>query len=370
MYKQLPPPKWNGSKWVLSVMVDRQRKQFTSKTPKTAGKREVIDRALAWLDSLDGDKSAVFVSEAWRLFLEDYVNRKGENEQVIQLRSLGSLYVLPALGDVRCGKVTIEMLQAVINDARPHRKDKKVLSKKYLSNIKGTITTFCRWGTPRGYFKTDMSPMLYVPKSAETIGRTILQIGDIEKLFKNKCGYWYERALLLELLTGLRPGEVLGLKIEDYENGIIHVRRSISARKNVTPGKNKNATRCINLPPQAKALVIEQIQVIRQQVAYNNEGWLFPNKLGGQPTQTQLRRTWARMVKAHDLPSSSTPYSLRHTFYSHTEAYLPDRLIKTVFGHSSSTDSHKLYGEHIVDGELQEARDRLAVTPLYKSVGE
>ena len=80
MYKQLPPPKWNGSKWVLSVMVDRQRKQFTSKTPKTAGKREVIDRALAWLDSLDGDKSTVFVSEAWHLFLDDYVKRKGENE--------------------------------------------------------------------------------------------------------------------------------------------------------------------------------------------------------------------------------------------------------------------------------------------------
>ena len=368
MYKQLPPPKWNEKqgRWVLSVMIDRQRKQFTSQKPKAAGKREVIDRALTWLESLDGDKSQVCFSEAWELFITDYIKRKGENEQLIQLRSIGALYALPALSNIQCGKITVELLQAVINDARPHRKDKTKLSKKYLGNIKGVLTSFCRWATPRGYLKTDPSPLLYVPRSAETIGRTILQISDIEKLFSHRLGFWYERALLLEVLTGLRPGEVIGLKISDINNGVLHVRRSINARKQITQGKNKNATRCINLPQQANALVLEQIDMIKQLVA-NSDGWLFPNKLGGQPTQTQLRRTWARMVKAHGLPESSTPYSLRHTFYTHTEAYLPDRIIKTVFGHSSATDSHKLYGDHLIDGELTEARNRLEVTPLYNA---
>lgn len=368
MYKQLPAPKWDSKrkKWTLSVMIDRKRKQFTSTTPKTAGKREVIDRALEWLGDQDNNSAKRF-GDVWISFLNDYVQKRGENEQVIQLRSIGRVFLLPELAECQCGKITIDRWQAVINEARPQRRNKAKLSKKYLNNIKGAIVMFCRWALPRGYISMDPSAQLYVPASAETIGRTILQIEDIERLFSYRVGLWYERALLLEVLTGLRPGEILGLQIDDYHDGLLYIKRAINARGKVTPGKNKNATRCIKLPPQADALVVEQIETIRQLIAYNSEKWLFCNKLGGQPSQAQLRRCWNRLIKAHDLPESSTPYSLRHTFYSHTEAYLPERLIKTVFGHSGKTDSHKLYGDHVVDGEVQEASKRLEVTPLYEA---
>ena len=362
MYKQLPPPKWNGKKWVLSVMIDRRRKQFTSTTPKTAGKREVIDRALAWLEELDGDKSRVYFSEAWENFMSDYHRRKGENEQGRQLAILGALYVLPALGGVRCGKVTIEMLQAVINDARPQKRKGK-LSRKYLNNIKGCIVQFFRWATPRGYFKADYSSQLYIPREAETVGRTILQLSDIEKLFAHPVGLWYERALMLEVLTGLRPGEVLGLHRDDYKDGVLTIRRSINDRGEMTEGKNRNAQRVINCPDEVRDLIRDQL---RETKKLNSE-WLFCNKIGAKPCQQVYRRTWKRLCEVHGLPLSSTPYSLRHTFYTHTEAYIPDRLIKLVFGHSSTTDSHRLYGEHLLDGELQEASKRLAVTPLYKA---
>ena len=363
MYKQLPQPKWNGQKWVLSVMVDHKRKQFTSIRPKTAGKREVIDRALEWLDELDGDKSRVFFSEAWDIFLNDYYKRKGKNEQSRQIVTLGGLYLLPSLADVRCGKITIEMLQAIINEARP-KKRKGQLSKKYLSNIKGVIVQFCRWAAPRGYLKTDPSNQLYIPQSAQTVGRTILQLSDIERLFSKPVGLWYERALMLEVLTGLRPGEVLGLKRADYKNGVLTIRRSLNDRGEVTQGKNKNAQRVINCPDEVRDLISQQMTATK---SLGSE-WLFCNQIGDKACQQVYRRTWKKLCKIHRLPESSTPYSLRHMFYSHTEAYIPDRLIKMVFGHSSSTDSHKLYGDHLIDGELAEARDRLAVTPLYKAV--
>lgn len=368
MYKRLPVPKWDEKhgKWVLTVQKDGVRKQFVSRR-KTTGKKEVTERAAEWYAKQGTDnKGALKFAEVWALFLADYVNRNGENEQVVQLRSLGRVFILPALGCRPIGKLSIEDFQAVINEAKPQRK-RGQLSRKYLNNLKGGLVTFNKWALARDYMEKSLAGQLYVPASAKAVGRQILQIEDIERLFSDRVGLWYERALLLEVLTGLRPGELLGLQLDDYKDGCLYIHRAINARGKVTKGKNKNATRFIKLPPEAEALVIEQIQKIKQLVAYSKEKWLFCSKIGGTPSQVQLRRCWARLVAAHDLPEATTPYSLRHTFFTHTEAHLPDRLIKSVFGHSTKTDSHKLYGDHVLDGEVLEASRRLAVTPLYEA---
>lgn len=365
MYKQLPQPKWNGEKWVLSVMIDRKRKQFTSNIPRTQGKREVIDRALAWLEQQDGDRSHMFFSEAWANFMTDYLKRNGENEQSHQLTKIGSIFLVPALGGIRCEKLTIETLQRVINDARPQKR-KGTLSRKYLSNIKGCIVQFCRWAFPRGYIKIDVSSQLYVPKGTEPAEKTILQLDEIEKVFARPTGLWYERGLMLEILTGLRPSEILGLQRTDYDNGILTVRRGLNDRGEVTKGKNRNARRMINCPLEVRDLISAQMDATRDL----HSVWLFPNQIGDKPSQQVYRRTWKKICEIHGLPASSTPYCLRHTFYTHTESYIPDRLIKMVFGHSSATDGHNLYGNHLIDGELVEARNRLEVTPLYKTVAK
>ena len=87
-------------------------------------------------------------------------------------------------------------------------------------------------------------------------------------------------------------------------------------------------------------------------------------------TQEGLRRGWQRLCRAHGFPADTTPYSLRHTFYTHTEAFLPDRMIKMVFGHSEKTDSHALYGNHAIDGELKEAAKKLEITPIYQAAND
>ena len=364
MYKRLPVPKWDdkNKKWILAVQVDGVRKQFVSRK-KTGGKKEVTERAAAWVSTQGReDKTARKFADVWALFLDDYQNKKGENEQLLQLRSLGRVFIVPALGSRPIGKLSIDDFQAVINDAKPQRR-RRPLSRKYLNNLKGALVTFNKWATARDYMEKSLAGQLYVPASAQTVGRSILQIKDIERLFASRLGLTYERGLLLEVLTGLRPGEVLGLYREDYKDGCLFIRRAINARGKITEGKNRNAARVLDLPEEVRQIVEEQLTA----TASLGSVWLFPNSIGGTPSQTQFRRCWARMVKAHELPEDVTPYSLRHTFFTHTEAHLPDRLIKSVFGHSTKTDSHKLYGEHEVDGEAREAARRLSVTPLYEA---
>lgn len=370
----LPQPKWDekNKRWILRIQIQNKRKAFTSSTPRTAGKNEVREKAAKWLETFDTNENILF-SEAFRRWMNYYHDRYGDSVQYGIHSSLGKNHILPKLGNIRCGDLKIEDYQSVLSEARPIIRTgdngkkftkSKSLSKKYLKNIKNTLQSFHNWAQARGYTKLVLNNELYIPMTAPTKGKSILQLDQIETIFKAPVGLWYERALMFEILTGCRPGELLGLKIEDYDmvTGIIHIRRSINAQNKITDGKNKNAQRDIALPDLVRKLVEEQIQVSRSV----HSDWLFCQPSGQHGTQEALRRGWRRLCKAHSFPEDTTPYSLRHTFYTHTEAFLPDRMIKMVFGHSEKTDSHSLYGNHTLDGELESARNKLEVTPIYK----
>jgi integrase len=361
-YKEIHPRyDEKAGKWVVDIVIEGKRKQFSSKLPKAAGRRAVREKALLYLER-ETDKDGTKFGDVWTLYLQDYLRRHGENEQVRQIRTLGALFLLPRLAKRPTGKITIEEWQGILSDAKPRRRNGK-LSKKYLLNIKGVISSFCRWAVPRGYMQISPADLLYVPASAPRGSRSILQLDDVSRLFSRRVGLWYERALLVEVLTGLRPGEVLGIQRQDIQGNALTICRAINARGIVTEGKNKNARRVIVCPPEVMQLINEQMKATERL----RSPWLFCNKIGDQPSQAQLRRTWDRLIVAHDLPRDTSPYSLRHTFFTHTEAYLPERIIKQVFGHSDRVDSHRLYGAHNIEGEAAEAADRLQVTPLYNA---
>ena len=376
MFHYLPQPKWESGRkrWVLRLQVKGQRKAFTSTIPRTAGKNEVREKAIKWLERFDSNDSVPFKT-AFERYMEDYHERYGDSEQYDQIRKISRTHILPILGDIKCGDLRVEDYQKVISGAKPIARvyssgktvtQSKQLSKKYLKNIKGILTGFHKWAVARKYTDLIIDDALYIPASAPEGTREILQLEDITKIFSEPTGAFYERALMFEILTGVRPGELIGLKIEDYDavTGIIHIRRAINNKNIITQGKNKNAKRDLALPDRVRQIVEEQIEVSKS----CHSEWLFCQPSGQHGTQTQLELDWKRICKAHDISARTTPYSLRHTFYAHTEAFLPDRMSKMIFGHSDKTDSHALYGNHAIAGELEESRKKLEVTPIYKAV--
>ena len=374
-HRNIPQPKWDSkhNKWVLSIMIDGCRKQFTSSQKGMPGKRACRDKAVTWLEngaSTPGNSTVATVIEEYK---KEYLTRHGNNEQFINIESICRNFIIPAIGNKKCSSIAIKDWQGILNNAKPmphHRKDGSVyyraetLSKKYLKNIKGVITSFCKWAIPRHYIQ-DYPSDLYIPAGAPTKGKEILQLSDIEKLFKDPTGLWYERALMFEVLTGWRPGEVIGLQKSDYDpvTGIVTINRAINRRGMITPGKNKNAHRSIELTPEVKQILDEQIE----ETAYLESEWIFCNPIGFPARQDAVADCWKRIVKHKGLPENTSPYSLRHTFYTHTEAYLPDRVIKSIFGHSDKTDGHSIYGAHAISEEAHEAAEMLSVTPIYQT---
>ena len=370
----LPQPQWNekSKRWILRIQVNRRRKAFTSSLPRSEGKKECRQKAERWLDSFDSNGSIMFV-DAFDRFLNDYHARHGDSESFRQYETIGRNHIVPKLKNYRCGEIRIEDWQSCISEAKPIKRvsscgktyfSSEKLCKKSLKNIRQTITAFSKWALVREYISKDVSSELYIPQDAETKGRDILQISEIAEIFQKPTDNHYERAIQFEILTGVRPGELLGLKIADYDHitGIVHIRRAISANNKITSGKNKNAQRDIILPESVRHIVEDQISVS----SALHSDWLFCSPSGQHGTQRSLQKALRSILDEHGINKSITPYSLRHTFYTHTESFIPDRMIKTIFGHGDKTDSHALYGKHTIDGELKAIAGKLETTPIYR----
>ncbi len=116
----------------------------------------------------------------------------------------------------------------------------------------------------------------------------------------------------LELATGLRRGELLGLKWEDIdlERGDLRVKRQI-ARINgevvEAPLKTKNAYRTLPLAEDTVSVLLEQKKKV------GDSPWVFPSPTGGPISPDSVGNMLHRVLKRAGLPSLRF-HDLRHTF--------------------------------------------------------
>lgn len=356
-------PIWNEKeqRWTLRIQRDGIARKFTSVKPGNAGKREVLRRARDW-ENDDKKSEAITVEKLWPRFLDRIVDRRGRGESYTQNEMYGRLHILPVLGKRKISNISLDDWQSVISGARPHgkrRADGSVyfqtdcLSKKSLMNLRSSLMMFIRYCVERGYMD-QLRGELYIPEFAPTKNKDILQPDHIKRLFE-PSDEWYIDALRFEVVTGLRPGEVYGLMLEDYIDGVLLIRRARNCRGIETGGKNKNAIREIALHAIAREIIERQIEKAKSV----ESDYIFCNRSGEPGTQKGGYNAWRRIAKAKNLPG--TPYSLRHTFVSLVKNDLPEQMVKAIVGHSASMDTFGVYG-HKVDGENERAAKILDLT--------
>ena len=160
----------------------------------------------------------------------------------------------------------------------------------------------------------------------------------------------------IELATGLRRGELLGLKWTDvdWKNGIIKVRRSI-ARMNgeivESTLKTKNSYRAVTISQQA-------IEVLKEQKAKTNDAYVFPSPNGGPISPDSVNNMLKRVLARAGIPKVRF-HDLRHTFA--TIALQNGVDIKTVsgmLGHFSAGFTLDTYA-HVTTSAQKEAAETM-----------
>ncbi|MBQ2766017.1 MAG: site-specific integrase [Clostridia bacterium] len=177
--------------------------------------------------------------------------------------------------------------------------------------------------------------------------------------------YWHD-FFYTEIMTGLRRGEICGLKWSDLnmDTGKLRVQRSVSVKKgggvNIGETKTDKGVRSITLPQS----VIEMLHT-RRQTAISE--WIFPNLL--QPEypvspaaayrklKVILKRAELPMIRFHDL---------RHTFATHAmQGGVDAKTLSGILGHTNASFTLDTY-THVTADMQKNASD--VVSNMMKNI--
>ena len=205
-------------RWQIKVQKDNERRTFTSSTPGRKGQRECHAKADAWLD--DGITDARV--KVATLYEEVKNTTSQSNWRGIQ--SYFNTWILPAIGHKRMDALVEQDFQTILNKAYAAG-----LSKKTLQNIRGTMMTFLKY-CRRKKATTLFPEGLTIPKNAYSKERNILQPDSLKTLFSSDLTMFQGKvqhdrmihAYRFQVLTGIRPGELLGLHWPSKSNRACH----------------------------------------------------------------------------------------------------------------------------------------------------
>ena len=328
----------NQKRWQIQVQKDGVRRTFTSSTPGRKGREIANKKADRWLENAtDGENTKVNV------LLDDYLASKRKTtskSNCSKLESISRVWIRPRIGNKPICKLTEQDLQDILDSACADG-----LSKKSLLNIQSVISQFLKYCRRRNVTKL-IPENIAVPKSARYVGKKILQPDKLKVLFSSDKMLFrkkyipdpYVDAYRFQVLTGLRPGELLGLMWQDIDGNVLHLRRSINNLGEETRGKNENAIRDIYLNKL-------ELDILKKLSKHKDSDYVF-----GGLSLNQYEYKWRRSRKSIDL-GDITLYELRHTFVSVVKN-LPEGKIKPMVGHSKNMDTFGIYS-HEIQGELK-----------------
>lgn len=341
------------TRWRVRVTHEGKTKAFYSSTPGRKGKAEAERSADKWLD--EGGSDNPRFEALWNEYLENLASTHKERKKAphyIKTESLGRLYLLPKLKLRRVLSITLQDWQDCINIAYA-----KGLSYRSCTNVRGAVTAFYAFAR-KNRVKMEAPEFLTVPRDAPKGQRSILQPNEIKHLFsvdwithyRRKQESFFIHAWRFLVLTGLRRGELCGLRKEDVLNGVLYIRRAINSLQQETAGKNDNAVRYIVLSGRMQAILDAQDAMLKQRGIITP--WIFPDETGACLDSNHLYKKWSTYRDQHNLKCSL--HELRHTMISIVKSDVPDALLKSVVGHSKSMDTKGVYG-HPVDDDARRA---------------
>jgi len=349
----MPIPYWNEKqqRWQLNIQRKGTRKTFTSSKPRDrekAGMAECRRKAAIWIEG-NADKSGMRFDRAFEAYIASQAEMVSE-ATINQRKSYGELYLVPKLGLKKMSSITDQDWQDIIAASWRTLSDRtgRKLSKKTLANIRAVIANFWQFAK-RSQMIDHIPDSLILPKTAVKLPQRILQHDTLNTLFKPSDAF-YIYLWRFMAVTGLRPGEAMGLQIDDEKDGMLTINRSITVDSTESKGKNENALRKIKLHMIAREILSEQSAMLFAKGIKSK--WIFPNKWGDAPVTSGVRSAWDRYRAQNGI--DCTMYGLRHSFVSLAKVDLPLALMKRVVGHSEDMDTLGTYGQD-VDGELEQA---------------
>lgn len=271
--------------------------------------------------------------------------------------------VIPFIGSIQIQQLTAEDVQKLLSDLRHSGKSYSTVKKTY-----DCLNAVLAYAVENEDIRKNPMTLVKMPDRSLFSGKEIRYFTDREaaaiteearRLFRNgKPVHRYGYAYILMLNTGLRMGELLGLRREDYseEKKLLHVRRNVQSVRNRStsgeplPGRHLVETSTKTYSGNRLIPLNENSTDALQHLLENNESnHIVRTSNDGIVPPERLERSFYALLNRIGIEQTGT-HSLRHTFASMLfEDGVDVKTVSTLLGHSSVQITLNTY-IHLING--------------------
>lgn len=261
-------------------------------------------------------------------------------------------------------------------------------SSNIIKNLNKLLKMFFNYAFEEGYILKNpcTSKRIVIPKNDELLDEDLDEAKDLyifsdEEIIKFKDALIANRLkalFLLALGTGLRQGELLGLRWSDinYESKELKVQRSVKRVTIINSDESREGKLVVQIPktkgsirtvtiPSTLIPVLEKHRLIQGEEKLkfgdeylNKDGYVFTTKTGFFIDSRNLLRAYKRALKKADIEYRKF-HNLRHTYATKLfEKDVPLKTVQELLGHSDISMTANIY-THVMPAKKTDAAEKL-----------